>query len=388
MLDPKLKDYAHPAQSRYIDAVNEHGTYAAAAQALNLNVRTLQRAIKVVKARAALQGISTEHDMTHAVPDGFKVKGVSTYYDRDGKPIGQWVKSSADNERREELLRAMVEAMLEEVRGLSPIQPPPAFGGSKLLALYAFGDPHFGMYAWAEECGEDFDLATADRLTRAGIDRMTAVAPEAETALLLMAGDNTHGDNTKNATPGHGFALDVDTRHPKVMLTVARATIYAVRRALEKHLRVIVWNMPGNHDPETAPAIALALALYFENEPRVTVDLSPGLFKYMRHGKVLIGAHHGHGAKQADLPLLMAVDRPEDWGASTYRYVYMGHIHHDSVKEIQGVRVESLRTLAAKDAWHSGKGYRSMRDTRLIALHADFGEVERHTCSVAMLEAA
>jgi hypothetical protein len=58
------------------------------------------------------------------------------------------------------------------------------------------------------------------------------------------------------------------------------------------------------------------------------------------------------------------------------------------VKEIQGVRMESLRTLAAKDSWHAAQGYRSLRDTRSIVYAADYGEIERHTCSAAMLQEA
>ena len=79
----------------------------------------------------------------------------------------------------------------------------------------------------------------------------------------------------------------------------------------------------------------------------------------------------------------MAVDQPKSWGNSMVRYMYMGHIHHDSVKEIQGVRVESIRTLAGKDAWHAGKGYRSHRDMRVIVHHKDHGEIERHTCAAS-----
>lgn len=36
---------------------------------------------------------------------------------------------------------------------------------------------------------------------------------------------------------------------------------------------------------------------------------------------------------------------------------------------------------------HAGQGYRSMRDTRSIVHHKDYGEVERHTVSAAMLAA-
>lgn len=387
-VDPKLKEWATPSQARYIDLVNEHGSATAVAKLLGCNKNSITNAVAAVRVKARAHGYDPANDLNHPTASPFIVKGTSTYYDRDGEVRGQWVKTQLEDNRREEAVRRMVEAMTEEARGLAPITPPPAERLASLLAVYAFGDPHFGMYAWGEEAGEDFDLEKADRLTRAGIDRLSSVAPAAETALLLFIGDNTHGDNATNRTPGHGHALDVDTRHAKVMQVTARSVIYAARRALQKHAKVLIWFMRGNHDPETAQALALCLSLYFENEPRVSIDLSPSLFRYHLHGKVLIGAHHGHTVKQAELPLLMAVDRPKDWGASEVRYCYMGHIHHDSVKEVQGVRVESIRTLAPKDAWHAGEGYRSMRDTRLIVHHAEYGEIERHTCSAAMLEAA
>ena len=112
------------------------------------------------------------------------------------------------------------------------------------------------------------------------------------------------------------------------------------------------------------------------------VDLMPSIWRWTG-----LGAHHGDKVKMADLPLLMAVDRPEDWGATVYRHISTGHIHHDVVKEVQGVRVESLRTLAAKDPYHALKGYRSLRDTRAAVYHREFGEVERYTVSAAMIGA-
>jgi hypothetical protein len=112
------------------------------------------------------------------------------------------------------------------------------------------------------------------------------------------------------------------------------------------------------------------------------------VFRYLRFGKCLLGAHHGDRVKMQDLPLLMAVDRPVDWGQTEFRYISTGHIHHDVVKEVQGVRVESLRTLAGKDPYHAFKGYRSLRDTRCVVYHEDYGEIERYTVGAAMLEAA
>ena len=73
------------------------------------------------KAQAARYGYSPEHDMTKTVPDGYFVKGVSTYYDSEGEPKGQWVKSSIDHERQMEIFREAV-AVLALFVDLTPEQ--------------------------------------------------------------------------------------------------------------------------------------------------------------------------------------------------------------------------------------------------------------------------
>ena len=109
------------------------------------------------------------------------------------------------------------------------------------------------------------------------------------------------------------------------------------------------------------------------------------MFWYYRFGKVLIAATHGDTVKHKDLLGVMASDRSEDWGQTKYRYWYTGHVHNQTVTELAGVTCESFRTLAAKDAWAAGAGYRAGRDMRAIIHHKDWGEVERHRCDVGML---
>jgi hypothetical protein len=177
----------------------------------------------------------------------------------------------------------------------------------------------------------------------------------------------------------------VDSRYPKVLWSGIQTFRRAVLRALEKHKRVIVRFEPGNHDPEAKWALTIAMAAYFENEPRVEVDLTPGKFWYYRFGKVLIASTHGDTAKHQLLGGIMAADRPEDWGATRHRYWYTGHVHSSNVTELPGVLCESFRTLAAKDAYAAGHGYRAGRDMRAIVHHREHGEVERHRCDVGMI---
>ena len=391
IVDPALKEWADETLKTWIDAINREGGYRAAARMLGIaNHSIIIRRIQTLEKRAARSGYAPKYGMTRPTAPGFRAQRISTYHYGDketGRPP-QWVIQTADQEKAEQIMRDWVDDLVAHgARGLAPITAPPAHANQDLLSIYAIGDPHFGMYAWAAETGDDFDLPTAERLTQGAIDRLVSSSPPSSRALLLQAGDMFHADNSKNQTPESGAVLDVDTRHAKVMQVGLRSMVYAIRRLLEKHEQVDAWMLPGNHDPQSSFALALCLQAFFENEPRVKIDLNPGLYKFLRFGKVLIGGHHGHGAKPADLPLLMAVDRSKDWGETDHRYVYMGHIHHDTVKEIMGVRVESLRTLATKDAWHAGKGYRAGRDMRLIVHHRDHGEVERHTCGASQLAA-
>jgi hypothetical protein len=384
-LDAGLKDYASKAQSQAIDAVNEHGSLRAAARALGVNYSTVHGLIMAVQRNASIRGYSPAHDMTRPVPETHVAKGVSTYYDADGNVRGQWVKSSLDEGKLEEARRAVVDALSEEVRGLAPLTDAPKITQSDLLAIYPFGDPHFGMYAWAKETGEAFDLDEAERLTFGAIDTLVSTAPHAEVAVILPLGDVFHANDQSNQTPAHKHQLDVDSRYPKVLQAGIRAFRRAIMRALERHQKVIVRIEPGNHDPEAKWALAFALAAYFESEPRVEVDLTPGKFWFYRFGKVLIGSTHGDTVKHDKLLGVMACDRASDWGETKHRYFYTGHVHSSNVTEFPGLVCESFRTLAAKDAYAAGHGYRAGRDMRLIVHHREHGEVARHRCDVGMI---
>jgi hypothetical protein len=387
-VDDNLRSFATPRQIELIEAIEKHGSERKAAKALGLSHGTIGNAMANLRRRAARMGYSPIHDMTHIVPDGFRVKGTSTLYDEAGKPRLQWVKSTVDHERAEQIAREAIAALSAEVKGLAPITKPPARVLADLLAVYPFGDPHVGLYVWAKECGEDFDLEIGRKLTLGAVDRLVSSAPAAETAILLLLGDVFHMDDQTNQTPAHRHQLDVDSRFVKVLHVGIETYRHAIMRALEKHAKVIVKAMPGNHDPHAIWSLAFTLAAYFSSEPRVEVDLGPAKHWYFRFGKVLIGSTHGDTTKHEKLGGIMAADRPEDWGATKHRVWYTGHIHSKTVTELPGVVCESFRTLAAQDAYAAGHGYRAGRDMLCIVHHREHGEVERHRVDVGMLESA
>jgi hypothetical protein len=384
MIDAELLSYATVRQVEYLEQIEISGSNRKAALALGIDATTIDKSIKRLRATAAKQGHSPAHSMTHTVPIGFKVKGVSTLYNTKGEIASQWVKSTADDQAQADALSDFAQMLSDGVKGLSPITPAPTHCNADLMSVYPIGDPHFGLRSWVEEGGDDFSLDEAERLTCSAIDRLIACSPPSATAMLLNLGDHFHADNQSNTTTA-GTVVDVDGRWAKVQQVGLRSMLYAIRRLLEKHEKVIFRINRGNHDKHSSYALALMIDCYFHDEPRVEVSLSPAAAYYYLFGKVLIASTHGDTLKGTAMPALMAVDQPEMWFQSKFRYWMCGHVHHSNRVEYPGALVEYFRTLAAGDAWHNGQGYRSGRDMCCIVMHKDFGEVERHVCNHAML---
>lgn len=323
-----------------------------------------------------------------ATPPGHYVKGVSTFVDGEGRTRGQWIKTARLHETPEEVLARLVRELPEHVPIRHGTVPGPAEPlESDLLAVYPMGDPHIGLLSWAPETGEDFDLEIARRIFCSAIDDLTGRGPRARTGLVINLGDFYHADNLEARTARSGHALDVDGRWPKVLRVGLEIMIHTIDRALGAHETVHVINAIGNHDDHSSMFLSVALQTYYRNEPRVFVDVSPSGFHYYKFGRCLIGVTHGHMVKGDSLEAIMASDRPREWGDTDHRFWYCGHVHHTSRKELRGCTVETFRTLAAKDAWHAAKGYRSGRDMNRITLHRQWGEIGRETVSAAYLEA-
>lgn len=328
---------------------------------------------------------TTTEEAHQAAPEGYAVKGVSTLYDADGQVKQVWVKT---NQLQADALKAFEKAcasLANPLRGMAEPVAAPQYADEDLLCVIPIGDAHIGAYAWAAESGDDFNLEIAERNMFTAVDHLIALAPPAATLLIVNLGDFLHGDDPSNRTAKSGHALDIDTRWSKVIGVGIRTKRRCIDRGLEKFRRVIDWNVAGNHDPNSAVMLRHVMQALYEKEPRVEVDMTPGKFHWLRFGTSLIASTHGDTVKLADLGPIMACDRPQDWGETTHRHWYTGHVHHDRSLEFPGVIVESFRTLAAKDAWHAGQGYRSGRDLKLDVFHRRWGRINRHVIGIEQI---
>jgi hypothetical protein len=372
----------------YIDAVNTYGGIVAAAKALgHSDYSHLSRSISKIKRLAAAAGYSPEHDMTRTVPEGFKVKGVSTYYDEDGKVRGQWVKSSADEETREEARKEAYAAMSQDL----PRVPPTAYTGhgrADLCNLYTYTDYHLGMLAWGVECGADWDLKIAEKILWDSFRRMVDAAPDADTAVLNIQGDFLHSDGLLPVTPAHKNVLDQDGRFSKIVAAAIRVLRRLIDHALAKHKTVHLLIVEGNHDEASSVWLRQMFAALYDQEPRLSVNDSELPYYVFQHGDVMLAFHHGHKLKNEQMPGLFAAQFPKIWGNTVKRYCHTGHRHHLDEKEYSGMIVTQHPTLSARDAYAARGGWIAERAALAITYHKTAGQYGRTYISPELLEAA
>jgi hypothetical protein len=386
-IDPELARHATPTQIRYWEAREEYGSATAAEKALGLGHDVIGRAIRTLENNAARRGYAPGHFASGTAP-GYQMGKVTVQRSADGSVERVWERQHPGANNIIETIRAAVDDITNDLKGALPTIAAPKTYDVDLFTLIPMGDPHFGLMTWAKEVGENFDLKIAEELTFSAVDRLCAMTPASDTAMLLNLGDFFHADNSRNATPQNGNPLDVDGRFQLIAQVGIRAMVRCIRRLLEKHAKVIVRNNRGNHDPHQSFMLSLVLDAAFQDNPRVHIELTPASFFYYRFGRTLMGSTHGDGPKMTELPSIMANDVPAEWAAAKWRVWHCGHVHHDQVKDLVGCRVETHRSLAANDAWHRQQGYHSERDMKAIIYHREHGEVSRIRCGLSMLEEA
>jgi hypothetical protein len=386
------------------------GNKAKAANEAGVPVSTFKHQIKQAAKRGfmgfapvlpgfAVSQVSTEHDAagnikaTHVkqrqeagepfvVPEGHEIKGISSLVGPDGATIQQWIKTRLEPDNR--LLVEALESTFQIWKSARPVLRAPKSIDKDTITVYNLADHHLGLLAWKPETGTNYDLKIAEMILKDTLHKLVAKTPASETGVLLNLGDFIHSDSNENRTRRSGNALDVEGRYAKVLSIGVKLLIYAVELLLTKHKTVLVRNIPGNHDTQTALTLSIALDAFFHANKRVTVDTSPSSFWMHEFGKVMLTSTHGDMIKPEQMPGVVAAYWPEAWGRTEFRYCYLGHLHN-KIKgggEQHGLVYEVFQSLTAKDNWHYQSGYSSGRSMVAITHHRERGEDTRTTQSV------
>lgn len=386
-VDAHMLQWATKLEADAVRAYLEHGTCKKAAASLGVKAKCIEDRLRRVKARAARAGYAPRYGSRNEVQDGYFMKRQSILrrYGKDkegnelppeGETLLAWTIVEPEKEDMILAFREAIESMVDEYRGcIEPVAPAPLEGEylEDTLACHLLADPHIGMLSWGRETGRDYDLKIAENEIYATMDNLFASVPRTRNALLVDLGDWFHADDDTNRTKRGNNPLDSDSRYHKMVEIGLRIKRRWIERALQHHDQVEVWNKQGNHDYHTSTVVGVCLAAMYEHEPRVVIESAPQIFNCMQWGQNMICATHGHTMKPEKLALFGANEYRRIWGNTKRTIWYTGHVHHNTVKEMPGNLVESVRALAAKDAWHHASGYCAEREMKCDLWHLEKG---------------
>lgn len=240
-------------------------------------------------------------------------------------------------------------------------------------------DVHIGKIASSFETGEEYNNQIAVQRVREGIRGIISKSKGFNIEKILFIGGNDilHID-TPNRTTTSGTPQDTDDMWYNNFLLAKEVYIETIDYLLGVADVHFVFN-PSNHDYMTGFFLADVIKTYYKDCPNITFDCSMAHRKYYKYGNNLIGTTHGDGAKQADLPLLMAHES-QDWSQCKHKYIYGHHVHHKIAKDYIGVTFETLRSPSGTDSWHMKNGYTGVpKAIEGFIHHPEFGQVARLT---------
>lgn len=388
-----------------LEAFERLGTKAAAAAELGVPVSTVKDRIAVALARdlagrmprgtvpkgmevravtsrtdrdgniiaQTVRAVSEASDMPFDIPNGHEVKGVSAFVGADGRVVGRWVKTRT-TALSEINFRESIRLTAESHTPAAPIEPgmlsrahDPA-----LLNLHPLPDLHLGA---RPDRVAGWGLAHAVSVYKDVMRKLLVRAPNAREGMILGLGDALHFDDDTMMTRRSGNVLPGTASYAECLSAAQGLFVYQVETALMAYEKVSVRIIRGNHDPDSALAIAHFLKAWFRDSKRVEVDTDPGATWVRQHGKVMLAGTHGHETKIHEMPGVMASDHRRMWGETEWRYAHGGHFHHatKSNGEADGVEWETHQAPVPRDAYHQNRKFRSQRSLCVISYHADRG---------------
>jgi hypothetical protein len=386
VIDPKLIEYARTDRQREIlTLLAELGSKRKVAAQLGIPPITVRRALYAVERYAAEKGYSPKHGIEHPLPEHLMLSGTSTLTDMvTGEQRLQWLKSSMDRHQLKANMIAAANALTAGLPKEKPV-PPPEYVLDDMLSTYVITDMHFGMLAWHEEGGDNWNLNIAENALYDWASKATSMVPKSKRAILAQLGDHLHHDSLDSVTPTNRHSLDADGRYPKIVEATVRGLRRMIQMLLSHHQEVVVLMVEGNHDPIGSVWLREMFSALYEDEPRVTVDKSPLPYYCVEHGNTSVLFSHGHLKKPKEIAEVFAAQFRNIIGRTKYSYAHMGHMHHSLVHETPLMVIEQHQTLAAKDAYAARGGWHSQRGAQVITYSAEHGEIGRVRIPFSMI---
>ena len=225
------------------------------------------------------------------------------------------------------------------------------------LLLIDPADIHIGKLSKSFETGEDYNCQIAVQRVKAGVSGILNKTKGfgIDQIALIIGNDILHTDTPKRTTTS-GTPQDTDGMWFDNFLIAKKLYVEIIEQLMQIAPVAVIYN-PSNHDYTHGFFLAQLIETHFRFSENVIFNVDLKHRKAFQYYNNLIGTTHGDGAREANLPLLLAQEFPQLWAETKHRYIYTHHVHHKTSKDYIGVTIESLRSPSSADSWHSRNGY-------------------------------
>ena len=260
-------------------------------------------------------------------------------------------------------VKSIEDAFKGNVKAFVPTEKP--WRDSGVMCEIEFPDLHIGKYASKNQTGTENNKEIAMAAFEKATDELLSYASlfKPELILVPLGNDLMHIDNLVRTTT-KGTPQDADGIYQDIYEFALEGVIRFINKARQiANVHILV--IPGNHDELSSFHMGAALRGRYHDTEDVFIDNGATSRKYFRWGCSLLGfVHGGKGDPSPDtLPMLMATEKPKDWGATTHREWHLGHEHRGkAIKWLTtnselGVVLRVLPSLTSADYWHFKHGF-------------------------------
>mgnify|MGYP003640279825 CR=1 FL=1 len=366
-------------QKQVVEAYLKCGSYRGAAKLLGKDPSNLRKLVKQLEGQGDVPWRSKAPNPNHLA-----IKSSTVQFDADGNVVKEWRRQHPNIE----LMQDVVDGLCEQVKGkakVSKIKKSRKTGEDVLFEIDLF-DAHVGMYAdEIETLDSDYNCDIAAHRMIEATQALAGRANNPSKCVLVFGGDMLHVDDRSNRTPASGHALDADSRYHRIVSYVIAACRECVEIAstIAPEIEIVV--LEGNHSSHSELWLARVLEAYYSDCSNVEIKTTPNPRKHLIWGDNLLLWAHGDKIAAQKWALIIAAEFAKEWGATKYRHLKCGHVHHKKsiapvvIDEQSGLVVEYLEALCATDAWHAGAGFvGSQKGASAFEYHKTEGLLTRH----------
>jgi len=290
---------------------------------------------------------------------------------KDGKILNsiQCTFKRISNSSFNEYIKRLEQGLTNHVRGqIKHVEPQ-----TENVTLINIFDAHIDKVCRAIETGEESTIEENCNRFREAVDYLLCNMAVPELIIFPVGNDlfnvNDCRGTTKKGTPQETTTNFIDAF--EIGLNLISECIDKMAAVAPVYVPIIA----GNHAEDLENILGVALKKIYSKTDTVEIEATRIERKYKKFGLNLFMFSHGDKAKNKinAIPSIMAVEKPDLWSSTQYRFAIYGDIHHEQRHELNGVTALFFRSMSSQDKWHHAQGYVGSRKTAYAMTYSKCG---------------